>query len=221
MNLPRKVVGLSIAAIMAMSALVAMSASATTPANSHFTSEAAEHHLILKGTDAYGTAHQIVFFPDAGGSGIACTHTHYHGTLSGLAATTTQTIQLRPTYTGCGTETGTWGEIVTHVPTTCGTNVLEFTSGTPGTLHINCEMTKTHPNCTIKVPKQTVSGAHYTTETRLSKHSLTIDINTSMTTHYESGICVFLGTTHTHTMQGSFTLWGEKTDGTPVGITHT
>ena len=225
MSIKLKVLGLGLLAVLATSAFAVMNASATTPANSHFTAEppAGDHHVIIKGTDAFGSPHQLVFHPDTGGDGITCTHAEYHGTVSGAASTTTQAIQVRPTYKNCATTSGTWGEVTVDVPTACGTNVYEFTSGTPGTVHVNCEITITHPNCTIKVPKQTLNPTinHYTTGTRLNKHDITLDFDAHVTSHYEGGICIFLGTTHTSTMTGNSTVWGEDTNGNPIGITAT
>lgn len=222
MSIKLKALGLGLLAILATSAFTVLNASANTPKNSHFTSES--HHVVLKGTDAFATGSPNVlrFHPESGGAAITCTHATYHGTQTGEAATTSQSVQVRPHYTNCATEGGTWGSITVDVPTSCGTNVYEFTSGNPGTIHVNCEITITHGStCTIKVPPQTLSGATYTTAERSGKHSLIVDINTGVTSHYEAGFCIFLGTTHTSTMTGSSAVWGENSEGGAIGITHT
>ena len=223
MSLKLKVLGLGLLAVMATSAVMVMNASANTPANSHFTAEpVGEDHVIIKGSDSFGTAHQLVFTPDTGGAGISCTDATYHGTVSGLAATTTQAILVRPHYTQCATTSGTWGEVNVDVPTSCGTSVYEFTSGNPGTIHVRCEITITHPNCTIRVTPQTANGATYETITESNKHAITVKINApGIVSHYEGGICIFLGTNHTATMAGTSTVWGENTIGGRVGITAT
>jgi|SRR6187549_380189 len=226
MSTKLKALGLSVIATLAMSAVAVVNASATDPSpTSHFTSEATEHHLIIKGTDAFGTTHALKFF-EGSNTPISCTHSTYHGTLSGIPATTTQSIEIRPSYSSCATTTGTWGEVVVHVPAGCGTNVFKITSRTPpshGTVHIECEIKITHPNCEITIPKQTPKGGIvYDTDTRNLKHSITGTVTVEeITGHFHGGICVFLGTNHLFKMEGSATFWGENTAGNPVGVTAT
>lgn len=211
---------LGLVAAAAGTMFTAASALATTPAGNHFVSHATEEHLIVKGTDAFGSNHAIEIHGDNDGK-FACTDTTYHGTLSGPVATTTQSIQIRPHYTKCATTTGAWGEVDIHVPTACGTNVYEFKSGAPGTLHINCKLTITHVGCTIQIPTQTLSGATYTAIVEGGVQAIALDAAfTSMTAHYESGFCIFLGTNHSLSMTGSLVLWGETTS-KRVGLTHT
>lgn len=210
--------------MVAVSAFVTMGASATV--NGHFTSEATEDHVLVKGASSFGTSHQITFQKEGSEGVVGCTNVKYHGTASGFAATTTQEISVRPTYEGCGTAGGPWGSIIIHIPAECGTNVFKFTSRTAGghgTAHVECQITITHPNCDITVPKQTPSGGViYTTTVENNKHAITAGLTfTGVTTHYESGICIFLGTTHAHVMSGSATLWGESKTGARVGITAT
>lgn len=218
-----KALGLALFAATAVAALAAASAAASV--NGHFTSDVQEHHVILKGTSAFGTAHQTVF-REGTNTGFTCTHNLFHGTASGTSATTTQEISLRPEYKGCATENGSWGELAVHVPTGCGTNVYKITSRSAGghdTVHVECEITITHPNCTLKVPKQTpAGGVTYTAVTEAGVSAITADITaTGITIHYEGGICIFLGTTHTFAMNGSITLWSESTAGNRVSTTAT
>lgn len=226
MSLKFKILGLGLLAVMATSAFAAVNASALT--TGHFTAEPAvgDHHVIVKGTDAYKTAHQLVFKEVGAAEGISCTDSEYHGTLSGAAATTTQAIQVRPTYKNCATESGAWGSVAVHVPAACGTNVFEFTSRSAGhaTVHVRCAIQVTHPNCTINIPAQTPhsGGVTYTTTTEINKHAITLNSTVGgITANYEGGICIFLGTSHTYEMTGSATVWGEDTATNRVGITAT
>jgi hypothetical protein len=224
-----RILGAGVLAVVAVGAVAAGGASAVTPANSHFTTEAPEHHVILKGTETFPGNHNLSLQRTVGGQASGepwkCTHVGYHGTLSGVAVTTTQSISLRPDYTGlnnCSTGAIPPHNMVIHVPTGCGTDVLQFTSGNPGTMHLLCPITITHPNCEMRVPAQTKSGVTYTTVVEGNRHALTLDINFQSTTvHFESGFCVFLGTVQTFHTVGSITLWGEDTLGNRVGITHT
>jgi len=219
MSIKLKALGLGLLATMAMSAFAVMNASASS--TGHFVSHAKEHHLIVTGTDAFGTAHQLVF-KEGTGTGISCTHSTYHGTLEGLAATTTTALRVRPSYSKCATESGTWGEVTVHVPTACGTNVFEFTSGGTGTVHLNCTITITHPNCEITVPNQTLSGVTYKNVTEGGTAGVTLNVNVgNINGQFHGGICIFLGTNHTFTMTGSATVTGEDTNKNPVGITST
>jgi len=222
MNLKLRVLGLGLVALVATGAFAVVNASAFTPVNSHFTADPPTHVLKITGTDAFGTNHGLSF-TEAGNTGISCTHVTYHGELTGAAATTTQSVRVRPAYKNCGTEGGAWGTITVDVPAACGTNVFEFTSGTPGTVHLNCDITITHPNCEITVPKQgKLSGVTYTTDTAGGRHSLTLDVDVGkITGHFHGGICVFLGTTHVFHMKGASTVFGEDKDANRVNITHT
>lgn len=227
MSLKLKVLGLGLLAVMATSAFAAVNASAVLPKDSHFTAEPTEHHLILKGTDGRDTGHALVFNRGEE-EGITCTHSKYHGTVSGLASTTTQQVTLRPEYLKCATQNSAeWGSVTVHVPSNCGTEVFKFTSAGPpnhGTVHVNCTITITHPNCTQTVAPQTPTGGIvYKTDTRNGKHSITADVTvTGITSQYHGGICIFLGTTQAnYKMTGSATFWGEDTLENPVGITAT
>lgn len=199
----------------------------------HFTAEVTEQHTILKGTDATGTPHQVKLYEirnEVGHPTVSdilfedCTHVLYHGTLTGAAATTSTSIQVRPTYGKCATPGDPPGQhnAVFHVPAACGTNVFEFTSGGTGTVHINCTITITRENCEITFGPQTASGVTYATTAESAKHTLTVNVNIqTLTLSFHGGICVFLGTTHYFEMVGSMTMWGENTAGSRVGITHT
>ncbi|HYP55460.1 MAG TPA: hypothetical protein VEQ41_04065 [Solirubrobacterales bacterium] len=230
MSMKLRVLGLGILAVMATSAFAVMNASANTPANSHFVADPPNHNTLnVEGTETFPGPHNLSFFrTDAntqtiGGSlPIKCTHAVYKGQLTGAATTTTQALRVRPEYKECSTGGEGPHNIPVHVPATCGNNVYEFTSGNPGTIHVNCPITITHPNCHITVPAQTVSGATYTNVVGASgKHEITVHINVQhITGHFEGGICVFLGTSHRFEMVGSATVRA-LSGVAPVNVTHT
>jgi hypothetical protein len=229
MSMKLKVLGLGLLAVLATSAFAVVNASATT--SGHFVSHAKEHHLVLEGTETFPGEHNLVFQRTvngaASGEPIRCTHVAYHGTLEGTAATTTQSVALRPDYTSTGTPTCSTGGVAPHnveihVPTACGTNVFVFTSGNPGTVHDECEITVTHPNCTIRMPKQTLNGVTYKAIKVNNADALTAEVNVQgITGHFEGGACIFLGTTQIFHMKGSVRVWAKDKLGNPVGITHT
>jgi hypothetical protein len=224
MSLKLKALGLGLIAAMAVGAFAVVNASAST--SGHFTAETTEHHAIIKGEETFPGNHNLTFQRIVNGapSGepIKCTRAVYHGTLSGTAATTTQAVSVTPKYEECSTGGVAPHNVTVHHPSSCGTNIYEFTSGGSGTIHVRCPVTVTHPNCTIRMPEQTVSGAAYNTDVQVNKHSITLGINvTGITGHFESGFCVFLGTTQSFNMTGSATVWAENTAGGRIGITHT
>jgi hypothetical protein len=234
MSIKLKILGLGVLAVMATSAFAAVNASALS--NGHFTAEPTEHHLILKGTEATPGNHNLSFYrlnsdgTTASGSPIKCTHAAYEGTLPlegkpGTEATTTQAVQVRPTYKECSTGAEPPHNIPIDISTGCKNNVFEFKSGGTGTVNVNCDITITHPSCHISIlasENKNLSGVTYTTTTESNKHALTMNVNVNgIKGTFVSGICVFLGTKHTFEMIGSVTVWGENTAGGRVGITHT
>jgi hypothetical protein len=226
MSLKLKVLGLGLLAVMATSAFAAMNASAVT--KGHFVADPPDHTLKIKGTESFPGNHNLTFQRTvngvASGSPIKCTHAEYHGELTGAEATTSEKIKVTPVYKNCATEGGVWGEVKVHHPETdaCKTNVYEFTSGNPGTIHIRCTVTVTHPNCTMRIPEQTLSGATYNTVVENNKHAITLGINVQgITGHFEGGACIFLGTSQIFHMTGSVTVWGENSAGSRVNVTYT
>ena len=227
MSIKLKALGLGLLAVMAMGAFAAVNASALS--NGHFVAEPPTDHLIIAGTETVGTPHRLHFneienkvgHPTTGNS-ITCTHASYHGTLEGAAATTTSAVRVRPEYKECSTNGEPPHNVIVDVPPACGTNVFEFTPGGNGTVHVNCTITITHPNCEITVDPQTTSGVTYTTTFENNKHKLTLHINAkTIVGTYHGGICIFLGTTHYFEMTGSVTVAGQDTEGKTVPITHT
>ncbi|HYP55926.1 MAG TPA: hypothetical protein VEQ41_06460, partial [Solirubrobacterales bacterium] len=158
-----------------------------------------------------------------GGTPIDCTKV----TDSGTTTTSTATeVTIVPTFLECGTEGA--GHNMTVDMNGChylvrigksagGHNTIQFVCPTGLSARL------THPNCTIAIPAQTPSGGlSYTTTTENGKHALTVDVTVSgITAHYEGGICVFLGTSHSATINGSVTIAGINTAGSPVNITAT
>ena len=222
MSIKLKALGLGVLAVLAMSAFAAMSATAET--GGHFTSEV--HHTTIVGSE--NTTHTTLFSVD-GGTQIKCLETSYHGTTD---ETTETEVTITPTYKTCTTVGASHHTVTVHTnkcdflfkvgksaPTQDNT-VEVACSGAPAYFEI------THPNCTIRVPAQSAAtglqgGVAYTTITKNNKHALTADVTVSeIAAHYEGGICVFLGTNHKATMNGSVTLEG-RSGANPVNITAT
>lgn len=223
MSMKLKALGLGLLALLAMSVFV-VNASATK--GGHFTSDV--DHTIIKGTESNPGNHNLKFQRtvngQASGLPIECTHVNYHGTVT---VKTTQEITVTPEYKDCATQGGVWGEVKVHHPKTaeCETKVFKFTSAEPGkkgTVHVTCPITITHPNCTIRVPTQTVSGVTYNQVNENGKHAITLGVTVpGIAGQFEGGICIFLGTNQTFDMNGSVTVWGEDTDGNRVNVTAT
>jgi len=226
MSIKLKVLGLGLIAAMAVGAFAAVNASAITAG--HFVADPPTHDLTVRGLETNPGKHFLKFQEtnskgEFTGSAIECTSAKYHGTLTGALATTTQEVNVTPAYEKCATTGGTWGEVTVEHPKTaaCETKVYQFTAGAPGTVHVKCPITITHPNCTIIVPEQTLSGVTYTTSAEV-KHEITLDVAVKdITGHFEGGICVFLGTTHKFDMNGSATVWGEDVGSNRVNVTYT
>lgn len=114
-----KVIGLALVAVLAMSAVVASSASAT-----EFT--AASYPVALSGSQPEGALHEF----EVGSGNVKCTTATFTGT--GSAATTTQTIT--PHYTGCTA----FGLSATVTLNGCDYLFHSQASGLNGTVDIVC-----------------------------------------------------------------------------------
>jgi len=222
MSMKLKVLGLSLLAVLATSAFAVINASATP--SGHFVADVA--HVKVKGTES-GThflKFQRTVNGEASGLPIECTHAHYHGTVP-LGVSTTNEVEITPEYTKCATQGGEWGEVNVHHEPSCGTNVYKFTSAESGkkaTVHVECVISVTHPNCTIKIPKQTLNGVTYDPVVEGGKNAITMTVTISgITGHFENGLCVFLGTKQTFDMNGSATVWATDTETNRVGIRAT
>lgn len=229
MSIKLKALGLGLLALLAMGAFAVVNASAVT--TGHFTSDVA--HTEIRGSEKEGTGHTLKFqrtqpTNTPTGSPIVCTEAKYTGT---IASATTQVVQVTPEYTGCRTEGDPHGSVSVH-HNGCTYTFRSRTTG-HGTVAVDCPANKaieiTHPNCGIKVPAQDPAtnanvmkgGVAYTTTTdNEGKHAITLDVTiTHITGHFESGACIFLGTTKEFDMTGSVTVAGFDTVGNPVGIT--
>jgi len=211
-----KTLGIALLVTVVMSATAAGHASALT--SGHFTSDVS--HTSWAGTE--NESHRTKWSFD-GGTPIQCLTSSYSGTTT---STTVTSLTVAPAYPGCETEGGSGLEIKIFVGT-C--NYVFQSSSSPlldATFAVECpkeaSVQISHPNCTILVPGQSLRGAYYTTTTQGLKHALTIDMTVSgITAHYEAGVCVFLGTTHTATLTGSIVLTGSNTAGEKVNVTAT
>lgn len=203
-------------ATMAINAVVAASAGATT--GGHFTSEVA--HTTLSGSASGGHATEFAF---DGGTPIICSSGSYSGTANEVTVTE---LGVTPAYSSCKTEGGEVNNVTIHSNSCSFTLRIGKKAVEDNTMQLSCpekSLEITHPNCTIKIPSQAFgSGAAYTATTESGKAALTVDLTaTSITAHYEGGLCVLLETSHTATLSGSFVLSGRDTAGGAVGIEAT
>jgi hypothetical protein len=221
MSLKLKVLCTGLLAVMATSAF-AVNAGATI--GGHFTNDAPNGHATIIATETTGTLHTLHFLKEGGSAeeSITCHNAIYTGTINAL---TVQSMTVTPLWADC--TTGSQGTAFDIDENGC---TLTFTSGKTGQTHhtvgYQCPAGKaieiTHPNCTIRVPPQTVSGITYTTTIEATKHALTMDVTAKgMTSHYEAGICIFLGTSQKMELKGSVTIKAADTNGNPVNLTET
>jgi hypothetical protein len=209
-----KALGLGLVAAMAVCAVAVVNAPAQV--NGHFSSDV--EHTLFVGTE--NATHNTQLSVD-GGTAIRCHKTTY--TFTGQAKLLVG-VRLAPKYEECTTV----GQEAKFTFTTNGClYTLKPNTGFPhGTFFIECPGGKPmeihHPNCTIVIPEKTLlTGVTYTTVVEV-KHALTVDVTVkNIPVHYHGGACTFLGTNHTGSLTGSFTLKGTDTAGTPVNITVT
>ena len=225
MNTKLRALGLGLLAVTAMTAFGVMNATAET--GGHFTHDAPTNHATIVGTETAGTEHVLHFNKEGGepGERIGCDKDEYHGVAT---AKTVESLTITPKWSECYT-TGSPNTKFDIHENGCD---FTFTIGREGqvakhhTVHLTCPAGKaveiTHPNCTITVPPQTVTGVTYTTDLIGGKHAITLDVTAEdITSHYHAGICIFLGTTHQSEMKGSVTVEGFDTLGNRVNITAT
>ena len=215
-----KILGLAILACAATSAFAVTNASGT--ADGHFEHHGATNNAVITAHDGSQTEHKLEFTRlkanshdiDTSAAAITCTTSEYQGQ---VATKTVTTIELFPKYSGCYTTGAAHGSVVVH------TNKCSYTFSAQGarehgTVNVDCNhggaIEITHQNCTIKVPAQTTAatlteGISYTEKDENGKKILTADVTvTTITGHYESGICIFLGTSQKFRMEGSVTVRG-------------
>lgn len=232
MSLKLKALGLGLLATMAMAAFAAVNA--TAQVGGHFVSDSPTGNTAITGTENPTVSH-FTEFTIGNQTPFGCHETSYDATVTG---NTVEDITVTPTYKGCLTTGGTTGEVIVDT-NDCG---FTFKIGKKSTAHntvsIVCKKTTkhiviTHPNCTIRVPEQNLTGVSYTTDVQNGKHAITLDATVeNITAHYEGGICVFLGTSQTSKYTGSVTVEGFEDlgndathpygkEGGPVNITAT
>lgn len=212
-----KILGMALLAVTATSALAAMNASALP--SGHFYHHAAQEKAAITAHDGSDFIHRLHFSRLAAGShtettgeSITCTTSEYTGEVATRTATT---IEVFPVYKECFTtnQQTTNHKEVTVKPNGCSYTFHSQGTRKHGTVTIDCPtpgIEIIHPNCTIRVPGQTTAstlteGISYTqVGDELTAH---VTVNT-ITGHFESGICIFLGTSHKFEMKGSVTVKG-------------
>jgi hypothetical protein len=212
-----KVLSLAITAALAVAGIGVINAAASM--GGHFTHDASSPHATIIGTETLPN-HKLEFV--SGSSEITCDEASYHGVAT---AQTTESLTITPKWNKCYTTASPETKFDVH-ENGC---TLTFTIGrepeSHHTVDVNCPgsgFTITHPNCSIRVPGQTVRGVVYDTVVENGKHAITLTSTVeNITTHYEGGICIFLGTNHSATMKGSVTVHGTDTLGNPVNVTAT
>lgn len=208
MSLKLKALSLGLLATMAMAAFAVVNATAET--GGHFTSDSGNGKTVITGTENPTLSH-FTEFTIGNQTPFGCHKTSYDGTVEGNTVTE---IRVTPTYEECLTTGGTTGEVVVDA-NECG---FTFKIGKKSTAHntvsVVCKgATKhiviTHPNCTIRVPEQSLNGVSYTTDVQGEKHAITLDATVeNITAHFEGGICIFLGTKQLSKYTGSVTVEG-------------
>ena len=203
-------------AALAVNALLVGNAFGT--ASGHFTSSSS--HAIVKGYEK-GPSHKLEFSVSSVSTKIVCNSTSYSGTLA--SATATQ-FALAPSLSACeatsgGAVTVTTGGcefLLTSGPNTGGDNTVHLTCPAGQRIEIHAS------NCTMRIQPQTPGGGvTYATVTENGKHSLTVGATLSVSTQFEGGVCIFLGTNQTGALEGAATLIGTDTEGNPLDLTAT
>lgn len=218
MSLKLKMLGLGMIATLAMSAAVAMNATAET--GGHFTLGAT--HTTITGQQVV-----VIEFIDAEvGIAISCKKATFSGTVS---ATTVTEITIFPTYSECSSSLG-----VAHI--TMDECHYTFTIGKKSTnhntVHLICPVghlsqihqTSAFGTCTYTLKAQTpTGGVAYTTGGTGQTHDITADLTVSgVHAERHGGPCAIVPTTTTKSeLKGTMTIQAFDTDGIQVGITAT
>jgi hypothetical protein len=212
-----KALSLGLIAAMAMSAMAVVNATAQT--GGHFVSSASSTTI----TGSEGGSHVLHFKSETGeaGSEIGCDNDSYTGSVTG---TTVTEITITPSWSNCST-TGSPNTKFDIDERGCDFKFrVGLNAAGHNTAEVACPATSagfliTHPNCGIVVPPQTVTGVSYKNEGTPHQVTLTSTVK-NIKTYYHSGICVFLGTTHSSEMIGSVTVKGTS-GGAAVSVTAT
>lgn len=218
-----KALGLGVLTALAIGAIAVANAGAVI--GGHFEGGAA--HLKIEGFETSGTSHVLHFNKEGGAVGerIGCDSDEYNGTTT--AATVTE-IKIVPAWKNCYTT----GSPATKFDIDEKTCFFKFTVRSDeelhNTAHVECATAGdafeiTHPNCTITVPPQTVSGVSYKNVISPGAiHEVTLTSTVKgITAHYHAGICIFLGTTHSSEMVGQVTVRGTNNNNEQRAVTAT
>lgn len=214
MSIKIKALSLGLFAMLAMGAFAAVNVGAKVDGHFVFGSE----HAFVTGSVQKGTAHNLHFIAEDG-SLMGCDVQQYIGTHKSIVKTTTE-ITVTPNWDQCYTTPEG-----TKFPVDENGCDLRFTAralpeSNDATAHVACPLGKTivftHPNCETTVDPQTVGGAAGNGFTYTNKDVgvagvsdwITMDVKVKVLTAYHGGICVFLGTNHTGTLEGSVTVTG-------------
>jgi hypothetical protein len=232
MSVKLKVLGLSLLAVMAASAMVVMNASAESQPSGHFTSDSPSGSTELIGFQTVPNGPHMLELSQPGFTGIVC---HVLSLSEVFSGTTVTDLTLIPSVKDCLTTGGSTGSVAVHINGCTGT-VLQpnkESAKTEQTVQLVCPAGKkieiTHSGCTLAIQPVTVKGAGYTTivekvpgSSEAAKHAITATVNASFPVTRHGGFCALLATNSTATVSGSGTVFGkDPTSGKQVNITAT
>jgi hypothetical protein len=215
-----KILGLGFLATMAIGSFAVTSTTANTGGHIAFGANEGTFQI-------YENPNHRLEFSIAGFKSFICPESLYEGPY--FASKTSAVYFTRANALKCMTKNGTPGELDIDF-NGCG---LEFKIGkkalSDNTTDIICKEGKpfeiTHPNCTIKVPAQPgFAGVSYKHVMENGKHVLTLELTVGgeeAETYFESGICVFLGTSHGMVVTGGMTIKAFDKEKKQVSVTAT
>jgi hypothetical protein len=204
-----KALGLTLAAVFAISAVAAQAASAVTHT---FTSD--QENVVLTGAQEEGKANELILATS--GEFVKCNEANYHGTAT-LPATT---VTVHPIYNECFSGLApNPGEVVVDTEG-CNYDLTGETVEDPKTgkfhapVHVECETGKeihvtVEGACTLNIPKQTPTTGGVTYETTVNPITEKKDVTVQATAsgiHYnaEGPLCFLIAEEGTGT-DGNFT----------------
>jgi hypothetical protein len=209
-----KALGLALAAMLAMGAVAASSASAD------FMTETGKDVTLTVEAHPGAEENEQVFAAPGSGE-VICQELTTHDEVVSPG----KSITVSPTYTNCKAIVGE-SELAAKVTfTSCDYN---FT--TEGIVHVECtkhgdyihiEVTAFNLNCFTIEDTQTFSGIKYTNKGTGATRDITLDANVTGIKYTEVGICGSGETTSNGTYNGKATIKGDDPDtGAHVGIWH-
>ena len=221
MSLKLKVLGLSLIATVALSAVAVMNASAN--GEGHLVTTGATGATVEGHVSTPPAAHNLHFRMHGFNGEIGC-HKQTH--VATIAGETAESLTVTPTYSECGTTPNTDVTVTVNGCTYTFTVAKGSIDATEQTAHLFCPAGKAievhHPNCTVTIhPQTTTTGLTYTQKTNAAtlKHEITMDVNVefNITRH---GACQLFGTNGKGTLVGSVTVTAKKA-GAQVHLTRT